>query len=303
MHNALDDDIVEVYNAFMTNFTIAAQGPLQTARLTVNHIRTNPIAEPTLRVLLLGGSNFDLRLKRDFLTTLLPKRFSVLTYEPRGLGQTEQPAGNWTMDDYAADALSVLDAAGWSNAIILGESFGAMTALHLAQLAPQRLQAMILASGAPGGAGGSSYDISEFLNLPSNELAERSLLLQDTRNVELKKTDSGAFHEKLEQRIALDEQFFTPSIMSGGYAKLLAARSMHNAWDYLADINMPTLVLAGAHDLQAPPTVQKKMASAIKNATYKEFSAGHGLLFTDPSVLLFVLDEWLSSLPALEPIK
>ena len=259
---------------------------------------TQPGLVPASRVLLLGGSNFDLRLKRNFLTTILPQRFSVLTYEPRGIGQTEQPDGTWTMDDYAADALSVLDAAGWSDSIIVGESFGAMTALHLAKLAPQRIKAMILASGSPGGAGGSSYDISEFLNLTRIESAEQSLILQDSRNAELMKTEQHVFSTKFAERIAFEEKFTNPSVTSGGYARLLDARSRHDAWDSLADIKIPTLVVAGTHDLQAPPAVQKRMAERLNNASYRAFSAGHGLLFTDPCVLPFALDEWLYSSPA-----
>ncbi|WP_373684614.1 alpha/beta fold hydrolase [Ramlibacter montanisoli] len=46
---------------------------------------------------------------------------------------------------------------------------------------------------------------------------------------------------------------------------------------------MPTLVLAGEHDRNAPPAVMKKMAEAIPNSTYVEMKGvGHLLNLEAP---------------------
>lgn len=283
----------------MSNFSIISQGLLRTNRLSVNHMATQPNYANTLKVLLLGGSNFDLRLKRSFLDTQLVRQYEVVTYEPRGIGQTEHPKGDWTMDDYAADALSVLDAFGWEDAIVMGESFGAMTALHLARSYAHRVSSMVLASGTAGGEGGSSYDISEFLDMPRAMAAKKSLLLQDTRNAELETKNPAAFSQRLAQRITLEESFADPSISSGGYAKLLTARAKHNAWDWLQEINTPTLVVSGEYDNQAPSSAQANMASRMANANFVSFSGGHGLLFSNPDVLTYILEEWLNKTPKL----
>jgi pimeloyl-ACP methyl ester carboxylesterase len=44
----------------------------------------------------------------------------------------------------------------------------------------------------------------------------------------------------------------------------------------LGNIHVPTLVLAGEHDRNAPPAVMKKMAEAIAHSTYIEMKGvGH----------------------------
>ena len=131
------------------------EGPIATDRLTLYALRSTP-KRPEGRVLLLGGSNFDLRLKRQFLTTNLAARFEILTYEPRGIGRTEQPEGAWDMADYAADAAALMDAVGWDQADIVGESFGGMTALHVCHLFPDRVARVAVISATAGGRGRGS---------------------------------------------------------------------------------------------------------------------------------------------------
>lgn len=53
------------------------------------------------------------------------------------------------MRDYANDAVLVLDALGWLNADVRGESFGVMVALHLAANSPLRINRLALAAGYP----------------------------------------------------------------------------------------------------------------------------------------------------------
>ena len=96
---------------------------LSTDRLSVYCLRSRPVGQAQ-RVLLLGGSNFDLRLKRSFLDTDLVQHFDIATFEPRGIGRTDQPGGVWKMDDYARDAISAMDTMGWPDAALVGESFG-----------------------------------------------------------------------------------------------------------------------------------------------------------------------------------
>lgn len=271
----------------MSGPTIVAEGVLRTARLTMHHVLTAPPGASAGNVLFLGGSNADLSLKRAFLSSRLAERFTVLTYEPRGIGRTQCPATPWSMADFAADAMAVLDAAGWERALVVGESFGGMTALHLAKAAPHRVRAMVLASTTPGGEGGRSYDIAEFLALPREAAARAALVLQDERNEKLAHTDPAAFGEKLTRRIAFEDAFIAAA---RGYAPLLDARRGHDAWQALPNIDVPALVVAGSHDRQAPPAAQLAMAEGLANARYAAFPAGHGVLFEDSAASDAVCD-------------
>ncbi|MEE2944243.1 MAG: alpha/beta hydrolase [Pseudomonadota bacterium] len=263
-------------------------------------MRTRPKGHPHGRVLLLGGSNFDLRLKRRFLTSPLLDAVELATFEPRGIGRSDLPDGAWSMQDYAKDALSYMDAIGWHDAHIIGESFGGMTALHMANMAPARVSSMVLTSTTSGGAGGASFDVSEFLDLPRKEAAERALCLQDVRAGDARMSDPDAYKQMLNARLEFEEAFADPSINSGGYAKLLDARRDHNIWGALPEIKTPTLVIAGIQDRQAPQRAQKAMAAALENGSFWLLNGGHGVLFESPAVSQAILTEWLDFNPMME---
>lgn len=266
--------------------TIALQeGPLETGRLTLHHLRTFPQHPRAPRILLLGGSNFDLRLKRAFLDTPLAQSCQLVTFEPRGIGRSDQPPGDWTMEDYAADALAVLDAMHWDQAVIVGESFGGMTALHLARMAPDRVQRMVIASATAGGPVHASHDISAFLDLPREAAARAALCLQDSRKAALSNSDPQAFAKDLAARLRFEEAFADPSITSGGYARLLAARRGHDVTESLAKIKAPTHVIAGRFDHQCRPEAQDHLARSLPQGSFQCFDAGHGVLFAHPEAM------------------
>src|SRR5690348_17521761 len=60
------------------------------------------------------------------LRELLARRYRVLSYDNRGIGESEIPPGPYTVHDLAADALQVLDQAGVERAHVLGTSLGGM---------------------------------------------------------------------------------------------------------------------------------------------------------------------------------
>ena len=264
----------------MLDASSITEGLMSTDRLSLYHLRVTQSGAP--KVLLLGGSNFDLRLKRTFLETPLSQSFDIATYEPRGIGRSDQPDGDWTMEDYALDALAFLDALGWSDIIVLGESFGGMTALHLALLAPGRVRAMVIASATAGGPVHASYDISEFLALPRKEAAVAALCLQDSRLTAMQTADPMAFSWQLKARLAFEKAFADPSISSGGYARLLAARRGHDCTHRLDQITAPVTVIAGRFDRQANPDGQRALADGLPNSRFHMFDAGHGVLFNAP---------------------
>ncbi len=76
-----------------------------------------------------------------FQVPYLARRFRVLTFDGRGNGRSDRPtsAEAYAADEFAADALAVLDATGTSRAVIVSLSLGATWALRLAADAPDRV--------------------------------------------------------------------------------------------------------------------------------------------------------------------
>lgn len=258
-------------------------------------VYTKPLTTPKGRVLFLGGSNFDLRIKKAFFNSQILAEYEFVTYEPRGIHRSSLPDGDWSMADYRDDARKLLDWLSWDCAIVIGESFGGMTALHLACDLPALVRALVVSSATAGGSGGSSLDLMPALMLDQAAFSEQMLLQQDSRLTSLKIEDPIAFSERHLQRIEDDQLFLSVSGASGGYGRLLKARQKHDVWDHLASINCPAIVIAGHFDLQAPLLFQEAMAKRIKCAEYHCFDGGHGVLFASSETQEFLLN-WLHSL-------
>lgn len=262
---------------------------MQTEGITVN-VRVEGTGKP---LLFLGGSNFDLSLRATVFDSDLPRHFEVAAADPRGLGVTDAPDGDWTMQDYARDALHLIDALGWDRVDVLGESFGAMTALHLAALAPQRINRMALCVGAAGGVGGQSYPIHELKQIADVRLrAKRALGIVDTRFEALLVEDRDAAEVKIEARVASDATFMAHSKNAEGHPRLLQARAAHDAWSELPTIATPTLVFAGQFDQQAPLERAENIAAAMPNATLHVVEGGHNICFVSPIPVAKIIENW-----------
>lgn len=265
-------------------------GLVNTAGLTVN-MRLQGEGPP---LLFLGGSNFDLSIRAPVFESALTQHFQVAAADPRGLGRTQAPDGPWTMQDYARDAIDLLDALGWQQVDVLGESFGAMVAMHMAAMAPARIRQLALAAGSAGGAGGSSYPIQKFLQIEDPLLRARSVLrILDTRFSELEKQDPSQAERLVQQRLQTERQFMQSHDNARGYPRLLETRSTHDAWNLLPDIRVPTLVFHGLHDAQAPSERARRIAEALPQASLHAVDAGHSLCFSSPLPVETIIGQWL----------
>jgi pimeloyl-ACP methyl ester carboxylesterase len=74
------------------------------------------------------------------------ERFRCITWDGRGNGKSDRPAeaAAYSLDNYVADALAVMDATSAGQAIVVGLSFGGMIASVLAAHHPERVKAAIL---------------------------------------------------------------------------------------------------------------------------------------------------------------
>ena len=243
------------------------------------------------KVLFLTGSGADLRHLKTPLTSPLVNEFEVLTFDQRGMGQSAKPDGPYTMLDYAKDALGILDAYGWGRVMVVGYSFGGMVAQELALHWPERVSRLVLSATTAGGAGGSSYPIQTLDPLPQPERATRSLEVADlsfTANWRASNPDKAK--DRIAKKRAAQERLATQPGAAKGRANQLAARAGHDAFDRLHQIDIPTLVIAGRRDGQAPIAAQKNLAQAISNCRFLEVDGGHGMLWANDAVFHHIAD-------------
>ena len=110
------------------------------------HVRAyGPVDGPPV-LALHGVTGHSARWK--VLADRLP-RLRILAMDLRGHGRsTWHPP--WGIEQHVADALAVLDAAGLPRVAVLGHSYGAAIALHLAHAAPERVERLALLDPALG---------------------------------------------------------------------------------------------------------------------------------------------------------
>ena len=75
------------------------------------------------------------------------KQFTCISIDPRGAGETDKPAGNYSTELFADDVTAFMQAIGVERAHISGLSLGAATGLWLAAKYPQRVKSLSLHSG------------------------------------------------------------------------------------------------------------------------------------------------------------
>ena len=235
-------------------------------------------------LLFISGSGADLRAKPNQMDGPLPKRFDVLSYEQRGLGQTSKPDVPYTMADYADDAARLLDHIGWASARVIGVSFGGMVAQEFVLRHPKKVERLVLACTSPGGAGGASFPFHEIEHMGREERARHMIGVSDTRR---DAAWAAANPEQYEQFVALaaSDPYADEPGRAMGYRRQLAARADLDTYDRLGEIACPVMIAAGRFDGIALPATQEKMAARIKGARLQFFDGGHLFMLQDRTAM------------------
>jgi pimeloyl-ACP methyl ester carboxylesterase len=212
-------------------------------------------------LVLIGGLGVNLTY---WATTVeaLSRRHSILVYDHRGAGRSDASPGPYGIEALADDLLALLDALEISQAHLLGHSMGGFVALHLAAHHPERVSRLVL------------YSTSAVMHWPAVRFIESIEKVWS----ECPEISSGALtriftpwnwspkllsdNHQVEMIVQLADQ--NPYKMSlEAYRAQVAACLAFNAEPLLARIRARTLVVAGEHDLIAPPQVQRHLAHAL----------------------------------------
>jgi 3-oxoadipate enol-lactonase len=234
------------------------------------------------RLLFCNGSGTTLQVVRPLLD-VLAGQFDLLAWDYRGLGRSVPLTGPYTMADLAADAVGLLEIAGWDSCRVFGVSFGGMVAQEFAVTHPDRVERLALACTSAGGAGGSSYPLQKLRELPPEQRPAAELKLADSRWdegwLETHPADRG-----LAERLTAARDQRNPAAADAIQAQL-EARAGHDVWDRLAAITCPALVGYGHYDGIAPAGNAAAIASRIRGAELRGYDGGHLFLFQDPAAI------------------
>jgi 3-oxoadipate enol-lactonase len=75
--------------------------------------------------------------------------FTWLFADLRGYGRSKSFAGRFTVEEAAADVVSLADVLGWTHFAVVGHSMSTLVALHLAQQLPERIDHVAVLAPVP----------------------------------------------------------------------------------------------------------------------------------------------------------
>lgn len=205
----------------------------------------------------------------------------VIAPDLRGFGKSGVTPGRVTMDQFADDIVSLLDAAGVPGPVNLcGLSMGGYIALSMVARYPQRIRRLILCDTrsigeTPEAAEGRRKLAAKVLELGPQVVAEamaERLLAPETR---------ARSPEILDRLIATILKTDREGIAAASHG--MADRPDRTA--DLAKIKAPTLVLVGEHDIISPAEEMRVLSTRIPNARFVLIrDAGHMAPLEKPEV-------------------
>ncbi|WP_433167315.1 alpha/beta fold hydrolase [Kribbella sp. CA-247076] len=238
--------------------------------MRLNYVETGPADAP---VVLLGSSLGTTHAMWAPQTGVLSERFRVVAFDHRGHGESEVPAGPYTIDDLGGDILELLDTLGADQASYVGISLGGAVGLWLAENAPDRFHRFAL------------------LCPPCNPAENAQMWTERAAKVRAEGTQAITeltlgrwFLPGFDDLDPVREQLLdTPD---EGYAACCEALGTTDLTPGLKDITAPVLLVTTEQDESVPPETVIPLASAIPGAHLEIIeNAAHLVSYSHPDTI------------------
>lgn len=211
------------------------------------------------------------------MVPFLAEHFQVITFDNRGVGQSDKPAGPYTAQMLAADTAGLLDALGIEEAIIVGHSMGGFIAQAMALDFPRKVEKLILCStnfGGPHHVPITSEAMKVLSDVTSDALTRFRNGLSVSTLLGWAEKNPAVIEEWIKWRVANPiEPVHYQAQLAIGLALMSEAAAFENK---LPRLNIPTLILFGAHDKVVPPENASLLSKQIANSKVLTLpDAGH----------------------------
>lgn len=222
-----------------------------------------PAARPVLLFINSIGTTRDLWSPQ---VPALVGTYRIIRYDARGHGTSAVPAGNYSIEQLARDALAILDAEDVKQAHVCGISLGGITAMWLGVHAPDRVSSLILANTAARIGSVESW-------------TDRIALVQErgmraVAELAMKNWFTPAFHQRRPDVVA-SFRTMVESCPATGYLGCCAALRDEDLREAISQISRPVLVVAGHTDVPTPPEALAFIHQQIKGSKMLTLDAAH----------------------------
>ncbi len=226
----------------------------------------------------------------DSMYDELTKRFTVLMFDNRGIGQSVDVDSALSIESMAHDTMQLVKKLGLKNPILLGQSMGGTIVQTIARDYGDDIHKMIILNSSMRINPRTQLVLASLLTLFSEKVSFDTLLdasmawfysadfLADPRNI-------AAYKE-----LCLHNPYPpTPELL----VKQLHALKDFNANTWLNQIAIPALVIASQDDIVCLPAESKQLANTLQNARYVEIKGGHSSPIENPQALLTEITKFI----------
>lgn len=203
----------------------------------------------------------------DEVANALAGRYRIVTYDKRGHGLSDEPAGPYSIDGLASDSIALIDHLGIETFAFVGLSIGGMIAQRVAVRAANRIKALVLCDTAAkiGDAAGWNARIA----------AVESQGLSAIADAVLERWFSSAFRRSRSDELAGWRNMLIRSPQAGYVATCAALRDADLRPD-APRITAPTLFAVGCEDGSTPPDLVRQSARLVPQARFELIAnSGH----------------------------
>lgn len=235
------------------------------------------------------------------------QKYRVLYMDYRGHNNSETPEdfSRVTLETLAKDLARLTDELKLGPMPVLGHSLGVNVALELYRLFPEKVSALVLASGTPRDPFETMFQ-HNFLQ-PGFELVRKfyfsapSILdmiwrLQGSNPINQEFIARAGFNRKYAKREDINEYLrITSEIELGVFMQLLHDFTRFNACHWLPEVKVPTLVVGGEEDKITPLQNQRILAKLIPGAELAVIREGsHNAQMEFPEKVNSIIEEFLN---------
>lgn len=240
-------------------------------------------------LLLIQGLGYTADMWHRVLAGLAAQR-RVVVFDNRGVGRSSVPEPPWTVEQFADDAMAVLDAVGAQRAHVFGVSMGGLIAQEVALRHPDRVVSLVLGCTHPGGREAARMDPDAAAMLMDREpRSAREAIEASLPFVYADATPAEAIAADVEVRLRY------PLRGKAYWGQLDAMRRHRGTFDRLGQIAVPTLVLHGDADRLVQPANATLIADAIPGAELTWLRGASHVFWTDqPDATLETVNAFLA---------
>jgi 3-oxoadipate enol-lactonase len=221
---------------------------------------------------------------------LLAAGLRVLRIDMRGHGGSDPVAGDYTMDQLAADVAAVTEALGIAQLHYIGLSIGGMIGQAFALNHGAKLKSLMLCDTSPA----SAPDAKETW-APRIDAATKANSLAPLADGTMERWFTDAFKSRNPGRWRQIRNTIVGTT-ARGFLGCAAAIQNFDFVSRLPTLKVPTLIVCGADDLGTPPSANKRIAALVPGGRYEEIAKARHLPNVErPAVFNRTMMGWLDA--------